>query len=229
LKKINIALDGFSSCGKSTLAKALANKLEYTYIDSGAMYRAVTLYFLRKGIIDGDDVQEDKIDEALSELWIDFFYNPETGKSETLLNEENVENEIREMEVSRNVSRVALIKKVRTRLIGIQQIQGQAKGVVMDGRDIGTNVFPDAELKIFMTADTDVRAQRRFEELTKKGASVTLEEIKANLADRDHQDTTRAENPLLQAEDAYVIDNTNLTQEQQFEMALGWSMEIINS
>lgn len=200
----------------------------YTYIDSGAMYRAVTLYGLRNGLVTADGVRDDALIEALDDIWIDFEYNVEEGKSETFLNGENVEKEIRGMHVSGSVSRVAIIKEVREKLVQIQHSFGVKRGVVMDGRDIGTVVLPDAELKIFMTASEDVRSQRRFDEMKAKGMDITLEEVRANLRDRDHKDTTRAENPLKQAHDARVLDNTDMTMDEQNDLAYSWAMEVIN-
>lgn len=217
---INIAIDGYSSCGKSTLAKAMARALEYVFIDSGAMYRAVTLYALRNKLVSADGLNEPDLLAALPHIDIAFRHNPETGRSETLLNGENVEQEIRKMAVSNHVSKVSAVKAVRQKLVALQQQLGRQKGVVMDGRDIGTVVFPTAELKLFMTADPAVRAQRRFDELVAKGQQPTMEEVAANLSKRDKIDTTRAESPLMQADDAVVIDNTHLTPEQQLEKAL---------
>lgn len=221
--KINIAIDGYSSCGKSTLAKALAKDLKYIYVDSGAMYRAVTLYCLRNDIIQEDQsFDKNEVIEALKRVNISFNYNRTVGKSDTYLNGESVEDEIRTLEVSRNVSAISKVKEVREKLATFQRKLGKKKGVVMDGRDIGTVVFPDAELKIFMIADLDVRVQRRFDELTNKGHVLTLEEVRENLLSRDHHDSTRKENPLRQADDAIVLDNTNLTHEQQLVQARSW-------
>jgi cytidylate kinase len=220
MPKITIAIDGYSSCGKSTLAKALAAKLGYAYVDSGAMYRSVTLFALRKGIIKDHGFIEDEIIKILPDIHLSFQFNPSTRSSETFLNGENVEKELRKMIVSENVSRVSAIKAVRTQMISIQRELGKNKGIVMDGRDIGTNVFPDAELKLFMTADPDVRTQRRFDELAAKGQHPTFLEVKKNLLERDHEDTHRKENPLTQARDAIVLDNTDLTREQQLEFVM---------
>ncbi len=216
---INIAIDGYSSCGKSTLAKALASELGYVYIDSGAMYRAVTLFALRNKLITDDNSSTDALVMALDEIHIAFEHNPATGQSETLLNGENVEQEIRQMLVSNHVSKVSAVKEVREKLVALQQALGVAKGLVMDGRDIGTVVFPDAELKLFMTADPTIRAKRRFDELTAKGTALNMEEVVANIAKRDQIDTTREESPLRQAADAVVIDNSDLTQEAQLAKA----------
>jgi cytidylate kinase len=217
VKKIIIAIDGYSSCGKSTVAKQLANYLNYIYIDTGAMYRAVTLYCLRKGIIGKNKMDKNAVIDALKDIHVTFHYNPATGKSETILNGENVEQEIRNIEVSNYVSEVAKIKEVRKKMVEIQREMGKHKGLVMDGRDIGSVVFPDAELKLFMTADKQVRAKRRYDELKLKGEQVSLDDIIKNIEKRDFEDVNRAENPLIQAPDAIVIDNTHLTPEEQFE------------
>ncbi|SMG14889.1 (d)CMP kinase [Sphingobacterium psychroaquaticum] len=214
-KNFIIAIDGFSSCGKSTVAKALAKELNYIFIDSGAMYRAVTLYFLRHAISLDD---KPAIVEALANIHIDFI--PSTEKTQILLNGEDVSEEIRQMHVSNMVSEVSAIKEVRTAMVAQQQQLGKTKHIVMDGRDIGTTVFPDANLKIFMTASPSVRAERRFAELAAKGESTTMEEVVANLAHRDHIDSTREESPLRQAEDAIVLDNSDLTQEEQLRFVI---------
>jgi len=224
MPKITIAIDGYSSCGKSTLAKALAAKLGYAYVDSGAMYRSVTLYALRQGIIKDHGFIEDQIVRILPEINLTFKFNPATRSSETFLNGENVEKELRHMVVSENVSKVSAIHDVRVKMIAIQRELGKNKGIVMDGRDIGTNVFPDAELKLFMTADPDIRTQRRYDEMLSKGQHPTFLEVKKNLLDRDHEDTHRKENPLTQAEDAIVLDNSDLSREQQVE----YVMKLIN-
>lgn len=220
--KITIAIDGYSSCGKSTLAKQLASKLGYTYVDSGAMYRAVTLFAINQGLASKTEVKRTELINRLDDIDIELKYNPETQKVTTFLNGENVEDEIRSMRVSEVVSFVSVIKEVRTKLRSMQQKMGESGGVVMDGRDIGTAVFPNAELKIFMTASPEVRAERRFAELQAKGKSVTLKEVLENLASRDEEDTSRKEDPLIQADDAIVLDNSDLSPEQQLEMALGW-------
>lgn len=210
-----IAIDGFSSCGKSTVAKAIAKKLNFVFVDSGSMYRAVTLYILRNNV----DLEDTKaINKALENIHIDFI--PNTEKTQILLNGDDISDEIRQMEVSEKVSEVSTIKEVRRAMVAQQQQLGARRDIVMDGRDIGTTVFPDADLKIFMTADPLVRANRRFAELTAKGEQVTLDEIIENLAHRDHIDSTREESPLRQAEDAIVLDNSNLTQDQQLEFVL---------
>jgi CMP/dCMP kinase len=220
--RIIITIDGKSSCGKSTLAKQLARELGYIYIDSGAMYRAITLYFLRNHI---DWTKSKAVDEALKDINIEFVFNSKTGVSETFLNEENVEYVIRDLVVAEKVSEVAAIKAVREFAVARQQEMGKKKGIVMDGRDIGTVVFPKAELKIFMTADNAIRVERRFKELYEKNPNITLEEIKNNLEMRDYIDSNREISPLRQAEDALVLDNSNLTFKQQLDMALNWVKE----
>ncbi len=213
--KIVIAIDGFSSCGKSTMAKDLARKIGYIYIDSGAMYRAVTLFCLNRGLIDGDTVDTEALRPLMTEIHIEFRLNPATGKADTYLNGENVEQEIRSMRVSDKVSPVSTIPFVRTALVALQQEMGRQKGIVMDGRDIGTTVFPDAELKIFVTASAATRAQRRVDELRAKGVPVDFDEVVANIVKRDHIDQTRKESPLRKANDAIELDNSTLTIEQQ--------------
>lgn len=217
MNRIVVAIDGFSSCGKSTLAKALAHKLGYRFIDSGAMYRSVSLYFMNH-FIQHDD--KEAVNHALKNIHIEFKINPATKIQETFLNGENVESLIRNMKVSNNVSRVSTILEVRRALVKQQQYLGKDKGIVMDGRDIGTAVFPDAEVKLFMTADPKIRAQRRLAELMQKGEIATFDQVYKNLLERDHIDTTRQEIPLRQAEDAIVIDNTWLTTDEQFNKAL---------
>ena len=219
--KIIIAIDGYSSCGKSTLAKALAAQLEYVFIDTGAMYRAVALYFLRNNI---DFENEAQIVKALAAIKLNFVYNATSLKSDMVLNGENVEAEIREMRVSEKVSEVAAIGAVRDFAVAQQQAMGEFKGIVMDGRDIGTVVFPKAELKIFVTADPAVRVERRFLELKNTNPAIRKEEIEANLKHRDLMDTTRERSPLKQAEDAVVLDNTYMTREEQFNLALSWAI-----
>ncbi len=221
--KIIIAIDGYSSCGKSTFAKAIAARLGYIFIDTGAMYRAVTLYALEHGAICSGIVDEDEVVRLLKEIQITFRFNPERGASDIYVNGDRVEGKIRTIEVSNCVSAVSAIAEVREMLVKMQQEMGRRKGVVMDGRDIGTVVFPDAELKIFMTADPKVRAQRRYDELTAKGDNVSLEEIEQNVRDRDYQDMHRAISPLRQAEDAIVLDNSQMTVEEQ----MTWVMERI--
>jgi cytidylate kinase len=223
-QKIIIAIDGYSSCGKSTLAKAMAKNLEYVFIDTGAMYRAVALFFLRAGI-DFDNTLD--IAAALNKITLQFKYNPATLQSDMYLNEENVEQEIREMRVSQKVSEVATIALVRDFAVAQQQAMGESKGIVMDGRDIGTVVFPKAELKIFVTASPDIRVQRRFLELSAKNSAITVEEIAENLQHRDLIDTTREHSPLKQAKDALVLDNSNMSREEQLTIALQWAQERI--
>jgi cytidylate kinase len=225
-KDIIITIDGWSSCGKSTLAKQLATKLKYTYIDSGAMYRAITLYFLRNHV---DWTDTKAVVKALKEINIEFFYNEGTKTSEIILNGENVEYMIRELVVAEKVSEVASIKEVREFAVKRQQSLGNNKAIVMDGRDIGTVVFPDAELKIFMTADNAVRVERRFRELYEKNPNITIEEVKNNLEMRDYIDSHREISPLRKAEDAIVLDNSNLTTQEQFQLALKWAMEKIKA
>lgn len=223
-KRINIAIDGYSACGKSTLARALAHELGYTYIDSGAMYRAVTLFLLDNGIAP-DDLKT--IATTLQTITIDFKYDDATGEKHTYLNGEDVEQPIREMRVSGRVSDVSKLKIVRERLVALQQQMGQDKGVVMDGRDIGTKVFPGAELKLFMTAEFEERVDRRMKDLAQKGATVTREEVSENLANRDYIDTHREESPLIKADDAIEIDNTYLTPEQQLAIAKKYALDLI--
>ena len=224
-KKIIIAIDGFSSCGKSTLAKAMAKALEYVFVDTGAMYRAIALYFLRNNIAFNDTAAEN----ALQTIELRFKYNSATQKSDMYLNGENVEQEIRAMQVSQKVSEVASIAAVRDFAVAQQQAMGTDKGIVMDGRDIGTVVFPNAALKIFVTADPAVRLERRYQELLQTNPAILKEEVAANLQQRDLMDSTRAHSPLKQAEDALVLDNTNLDREQQFELAMQWAMDKIKA
>lgn len=216
-KKIIIAIDGWSSCGKSTLAKELAKELGYLYVDSGAMYRAITLYFLRNHV---DWTDKAEVKKALKEISLEFVFNEQSQQSEMYLNGENVEYVIRDLVVAEKVSDVAAIKEVRKFAVEQQQLMGQKKGVIMDGRDIGTVVFPKAELKIFLTADNAIRVERRFKELFEKNPNVTIEEVKANLEMRDYIDSHREESPLRQAEDAILLDNTNLTAKETMQKAL---------
>jgi cytidylate kinase len=225
-KKIIIAIDGFSSCGKSTLAKAMAKALEYVFVDTGAMYRAIALYFLRNNIAFNDTAS---IEAALHAIELRFKYNTASQKSDMYLNGENVEQEIREMQVSQKVSEVASIAAVRDFAVAQQQAMGVDKGIVMDGRDIGTVVFPNAELKLFVTADPAIRLERRYQELLQTNPAILKEEVAANLQQRDLMDSTRAHSPLKQADDALVLDNTNLDRAQQFELAMQWAMEKIKS
>lgn len=215
MKLITIAIDGHSSCGKSTMAKDLAKEIGYIYIDTGAMYRAVTLYSLQHGLITDAGINEEALRQQMSDIMITFQLNVETGRPDTYLNGVCVEKEIRTMEVSKYVSPIATLGFVREAMVDLQRLMGEAKGVIMDGRDIGTVVFPDAELKVFVTASVDVRAQRRYDELTAKGEKCSLDEIRANVIERDRIDSTRAISPLRQAEDAIVLDNSNMTIPEQ--------------
>ena len=215
MKKITIAIDGFSSCGKSTMAKDLAREVGYIYIDSGAMYRAVTLYSIENGIFNGDVIDTEKLKEAIRDIRITFRPNPETGRPDTYLNGVNVENKIRTMGVSSKVSPISALDFVREAMVAQQQAMGKEKGIVMDGRDIGTTVFPDAELKIFVTPE--IRAQRRFDELKAKGQEGSFEEILENVKQRDYIDQHREVSPLRKADDALLLDNSNLSIEQQKE------------
>ncbi len=217
---LTIAIDGFSSCGKSTIAKALASKLHYVFIDSGAMYRAVTLYFLRNRWIENQAIRSIDFNKAMAEIDVHFQFNQLTSSSDVYLNDENVEKEIRTPLIAENVSKVAAIPVVREKMVALQRAMGAGGGVVMDGRDIGTVVFPNADLKIFVTADADVRAQRRFKELNAKGESVTLQEVKQNLLERDRLDSTREVAPLKKAQDAQELDTTHLTQEEQLQKVM---------
>ena len=223
-KKIVIAIDGFSSCGKSTFAKAIAAKLGYIFIDTGAMYRAVTLYALEQGAIVEGVVDQERVEQLLGEVEISFRFNSERGASDIYVNGVYAEDRIRGIEVSNCVSKVSSIGAVREKLVAMQQHMGSERGVVMDGRDIGTVVFPDAELKIFMTADPKVRAERRYKELTAKGDEVTMEEILENVISRDQADMTRAISPLRRAEDALELDNSYMSVEEQ----MAWFMERYN-
>lgn len=220
LPQIIIAIDGHSSCGKSTVAKEIAKKLGYIYIDSGAMYRAVTLFALRNGIAANGQVNEQELINRLPEIKIEFRFNAENLRNETILNGENIEEEIRQLPVSQHVSPVATIREVREAMVALQQEMGKNKGIVMDGRDIGTVVFPEAELKIFMTARPEVRAQRRYDELTAKGQQVAFDDILANVIERDRIDSSREVSPLKQADDAVILDNSDITREQQLNWVL---------
>ena len=224
-KKIIITIDGWSSCGKSTLAKQMAKALGYIYVDSGAMYRAITLYFLRNNI-DLNDKKE--IEKALQQIKLEFIFNNQSQISEIYLNGENVEYLVRDLLVAEKVSDVAAIKEVRDFAVRQQQKMGEGKGIVMDGRDIGTVVFPKAELKIFMTADSAIRVQRRFKELYEKNPNITIEEVKNNLELRDYIDSNRKISPLQKAKDAKELDNTNLSENQQFTKAMGWAEEAVS-
>ena len=225
--KIIIAVDGFSSCGTSTFAKAIAAKLGYIFIDTGAMYRAVTLYALEHGAIRSGIVDEDKVIASLKDITIDFRFNPERGASDIYVNGDLVEGKIRTIEVSNCVSPVSSIREVREKLVAMQQEMGRKRGVVMDGRDIGTVVFPDAELKLFMTADPHVRALRRYDELRAKGDNVSLEDIEKNVRSRDEADMSRAISPLRQADDAIVLDNSFMTIPEQMVWFMGRYNEVI--
>jgi cytidylate kinase len=223
-KKIIITIDGWSSCGKSTLAKQLAKELGYLYVDSGAMYRAITLFFLRNHI---DWTDKKEVKKALKEISLEFIINPKTQLSEIYLNDENVEYVIRDLVIAEKVSDVAAIKEVREFAVVQQRKMGAKKGIVMDGRDIGTVVFPKAELKIFMTADNAVRVERRFKELFDKNPNVTIEEVKNNLEMRDYTDSHRKVSPLKKAKDAFELDNTYLTENQQYQKAMNWARQKI--
>jgi len=225
MSKIIITIDGWSSCGKSTLAKQLAKELGYVYIDSGAMYRAITLYFLRNHI---DWTNTPEVMEALEHITLEFLSNHKTGQTEMHLNGENVEYVIRDLVVAEKVSDIAAIKEVREYAVSRQQQMGRNKGIVMDGRDIGTVVFPHAELKIFMTADKDIRVQRRFRELYEKNPNITIDEVRHNLETRDYIDSHREVSPLRQAHDALVLDNSHLSEKAQLQVAQKWVAERIN-
>lgn len=218
--RIIIAIDGHSGCGKSTIAKELARELSYTYIDTGAMYRAVTLFALRNGLAADKKVDESALIARLDEIEIDFRKNEQTGQNETYLNGENVEEEIRQLPVANHVSPVATIREVRVAMVRLQQKMGEKGGIVMDGRDIGTVVFPNAELKIFVTASAEVRAQRRYDELTAKGQQVDFNEILQNVVERDRIDSSRAASPLRQADDALFLDNSSMSRQEQFDWVL---------
>lgn len=224
-KKIIITIDGWSSCGKSTLAKQLAKELGYVYVDSGAMYRAITLYFLRNNI---DLDKKKEVNEALNNITLEFVFNPKSNSSEIYLNGENIEYLIRDLIIAEKVSGVAAIKEVRDFAVDQQKKMGAKKGIIMDGRDIGTVVFPKAELKIFMTADNAIRVQRRFKELYEKNPNVTIEEVKDNIEMRDYIDSHREVSPLRKAKDAIELDNTNLSEKEQFNKAIVWTKERIS-
>ncbi len=224
-KKLVIAIDGHSSCGKSTVAKALAKLLNYTYIDSGAMYRAITLFCISNGLIDNGIVDEVKLKDKIKDIDITFKYNSELNKHETYLNNENIEDEIRGLEVSNNVSIISKVAFVREEMVRLQQKMGDKKSIVMDGRDIGTVVFPNAEIKIFMTADVDIRAERRYKELTEKGDNISLKDIEDNIRNRDFLDETRDVSPLRKADDAIFLNNSKMTREEQ----LSWILDKIEN
>lgn len=229
MKKITIAIDGFSSTGKSTLAKQLAKQLGYVYVDTGAMYRAVAFFAMQNGYISKDFFDKQKLINSLPFIKLHFVFNSDLGFAEMYLNDTNIEKDIRTLEVSNFVSLVAEVSEVRAKLVEQQQEMGKEKGIVMDGRDIGTVVFPDAELKIFMTASAETRAQRRFDELNEKGQEVSYEQVLKNVVDRDYIDTHRDDSPLRIAEDAIEIDNSYLTKDEQFNAVLEMVDEIINS
>ncbi len=228
MKKITIAIDGHSSCGKSTMAKKLAQTLGYVYVDTGAMYRSVTLYALRNNLFNEDGtVKTDILKERMNDICISFKFNEQTKRADTYLNNENVEDAIRGMEVSDHVSPIATIPFVREAMVDQQRLMGKDKGIVMDGRDIGTTVFPDAELKVFVTASAEVRAQRRYDELNAKGENANYEDILKNVQERDYIDSHREVSPLKQAEDALLLDNSHMTIAEQNEWILNKANEII--
>jgi cytidylate kinase len=220
LKKITIAIDGFSSTGKSTLAKQLANHLGYVYVDTGAMYRAVTFYAMQNNLVSEEHLDKENLIKALPTINLKFHFNEALGFAEMYVNDVNVENEIRTLNVSRCVSQVAEVSEVRTKLVASQQEMGKNKAIVMDGRDIGTVVFPDAELKIFMNSSAQTRAERRYNELIEKGQKVTFEEVLENVQERDYIDTHREDSPLVKADDAIEINNSTLTKQEQFDLVL---------
>src|SRR5574344_343903 len=228
MKKITIAIDGFSSCGKSTMAKDLAKEIGYIYIDSGAMYRAVTLYSIENGLIDNQEIKTEELKRRMNDIHISFSLNPDTQQPETILNKQNVENLIRDMKVSSFVSPIATLDFVRAAMVIQQQEMGRKKGIVMDGRDIGTTVFPDAELKIFVTASAEVRAQRRFDELKSKGQEASYDEILHNVKQRDYLDQNREVSPLRQASDAILLDNSTLTIEEQKAWLINQFNRVVN-
>ena len=227
MEKITIAIDGYSSTGKSTIAKQLAKALGYVYVDTGAMYRAVTYFALEKGFLDTDHEDVEGLLNALSQIHMKFEYNPKLGFSEMYMNGKNVEKEIRTMKVSQKVSKVATLEEVRSKLVSMQKAMGKEKGIVMDGRDIGTVVFPDAELKLFMTASAEKRATRRYKELLDKGEEVAYEEVLKNVQQRDHIDSTREISPLKKADDALVFDNSDMGLEEQFNRVLDYAKRVI--
>jgi cytidylate kinase len=228
-KKIVIAIDGFSSCGKSTLAKALANELGYIFIDSGAMYRGVALYCSEHNLIPDGTPLQDEIEQELPKISLAFRMNPETKQADLYLNDTNVESRIRTPEIAAVVSKVAAIKSVREKLVLEQRKMGTSGGIVMDGRDIGSVVFPNAELKLFVTATPEIRAERRFKELKEKGIEISFQEVLKNLTERDFLDTTRAESPLIKTKDAIEIDTSNLTREEQLDKVLNLAIQLIEN
>lgn len=228
MKKITIAIDGHSSCGKSTMAKDLAREVGYVYVDTGAMYRSVTLFALRNGLFTDDDINEEELRRRMPEIQISFKFNPETGRPDTYLNGELVEKDIRTMEVSNKVSPIAALGFVREAMVAQQQQMGKDKGVVMDGRDIGTTVFPDAELKVFVTASAEVRAQRRYDELKAKGMDADFDDILKNVQERDYIDSHREVSPLRKADDAIELDNSHMTIPEQKQWLLDRFNEAVN-
>lgn len=227
-RKITIAVDGYSACGKSTLARALANQLNYKYVDTGAMYRAITLYAIRNGLINGKELDVDSLNEQLDDIDIQFEFNEDSKSSLILLNDENVEDQIRQMDVNDWVSQVSAVPEVRRKMVTLQQKMGKEKGIAMDGRDIGTTVFPDAELKLFMTAEIGVRTNRRLSEMKAKNIAGDFEQVKANLLQRDKEDMSRKESPLRKADNAIILDNSNLTRDEQLNFALSKAFELIS-
>lgn len=227
MRRINIAIDGFSSCGKSTLAKQLAHHLRYTYVDSGAMYRAVALFMMENGFVHDGKLDKEGLLKHLDDIRIRFRHDDDTQRSHTWLNGRDVEGKIRDMEVSRHVTLVSPVPEVRAKLVRLQQEMGQDRGVVMDGRDIGTVVFPDAEVKLYMTARPEVRAMRRYQELRGRGVEVAYASVLENIERRDEDDLKREADPLLKAPDAFEIDNSDLTSEEQFDIALGHVVKVI--
>jgi cytidylate kinase len=228
-KKITIAIDGHSSTGKSTAAKQLAVKLRYVYVDTGAMYRAVSYYALSHKLIESGILDSKKLVDSLSDVKISFEYNKETDSADVYLNNENIEKQIRTLEISSIVSKVAEISEVRVQLVEQQKVMGEKKGIVMDGRDIGSVVFPDAELKVFMTALPNVRAQRRYAELLERGDDVSLDEVLKNVVERDHMDSSREDSPLVQLPEAKLLDTSEMTREEQFELLVSWAEEAIEN
>ena len=228
MKKITIAIDGFSSTGKSTLAKQLAKQLGYVFVDTGAMYRAITFFAMKNGFINSDKFDVKSLVNELPKIMLQFKFNEQLGFAEMFLNNDNVESEIRKIEVSGHVSQVAAVSEVRAKLVEQQQEMGKNKGIVMDGRDIGTVVFVDAELKIFMTASPEVRAKRRFDELTAAGQIVSFDEVYKNVTERDFLDSTRKDSPLLKADDAIEIDNSDISRDEQFQIVLDLANDLIN-
>jgi cytidylate kinase len=228
-KKITIAIDGHSSTGKSTAAKQLAVKLQYVYVDTGAMYRAVSYYALSHKLIESGILDSKKLVESLSDVKISFKYNKETDSADVYLDNENIEKQIRTLEISSIVSKVAEISEVRAQLVEQQKAMGAKKGIVMDGRDIGSVVFPDAELKVFMTAVPEVRAQRRYAELLETGEDVSLDQVLKNVVERDHIDSTREDSPLVQLSEAKLLDTSDMTREEQFELLVSWAQEAIRN